>query len=235
MLGWLKHKSDFCQVEFTADCHCHLLPGVDDGVGAFDEAVECLRLLRSSGVESVVLTPHINPDVYPLNTEEFLRERYDEFVGRLPEDLLCPSESPDGCSLKISLGAEYMVVPGFEKRDMTSLLQFLPGKVLIEMSYLFVSPNMEQVLFEISLSGLTPVIAHPERYLYLADHLGTFERWHDMGAEFQMNLLSLSGAYGRSSLRILRYLHDRGWYSSTGSDAHSLCTLRESLVHCTIK
>jgi len=230
MFGWLKRRTDFRQLEFTSDCHCHLLPGVDDGVESFDEAVECLRLLHSAGVGKVVLTPHINPDMFPLNTEEFLRGRFEEFVASLPEDLRRLADGSDANQMEISLGAEYMVVPGFEDRDMSSLLQFQPGKVLIEMSCLFPSANMEQVLFEMSLAGITPVIAHPERYLYLADSLDTFERWHDMGAVFQMNLMSLSGAYGRGSMRILRCLRERGWYDCVGSDAHSLCALRESCI-----
>jgi len=229
MFGWLKHRTDFRQLEFTSDCHCHLLPEVDDGVKSFEEAVECLRLLRDSGVGAVILTPHINPDVFPDNTEEFLQVRFEEFVENLPEDLRCHADGPDAGQMEISLGAEYMIVPDFEKRDMSSLLHFQPGKVLIEMSYLFPSANMEQVLFENSLAGITPVIAHPERYLYLADSLEIFERWHDMGAEYQMNILSASGAFGRQSLKILRYLHDCGWYSCIGSDAHSLCALRESV------
>ncbi|MCQ2181827.1 MAG: hypothetical protein MJY89_00245 [Bacteroidales bacterium] len=219
MFDWLKHKATFRQLGFTSDCHCHLLPGVDDGVKSFEESVEALRRMHAMGIGSAVLTPHVNPDIFPGNTEDFLRSRFSEFVAALPDDIRS--------SMLLTLGAEYMVTPGFEDRDTSELLQFQPGKVLIEMSYLFPSGNMEQTLFALSMAGLRPVIAHPERYLYYADKLEKFERFHDMGAEFQMNLLSLGGAYGKGSMRILRFLHEKGWYAYRGTDAHGAGTLED--------
>ncbi|MDO4949744.1 MAG: hypothetical protein Q4E55_06210, partial [Bacteroidales bacterium] len=102
------------------------------------------------------------------------------------------------------------------------LLQMEPGKVLIEMSYYYISPIIEKAIFNLMMAGITPIIAHPERYVYLADSLSSFDRYHDMGATFQLNLLSLSGVYGPASMRILDYIKRKGWYSYLGSDAHSL-------------
>jgi len=211
-------KGSFSQLGFTSDCHCHILPGVDDGSPGQNESEEMLRAMSALGISSVTLTPHLNPDIYPSNTEPFIRERYQQFIDSLPSDI--------SSSMEVSLGAEYMVTGDFDSRDFSELIQFRPGKVLIEMSYLYVSPNIEQTLFELSMADITPVIAHPERYLYLAGKLHTFERYHDMGAEFQMNLLSLSGVYGPDSLRILKFIQKNGWYSYMGSDAHSTGTVR---------
>jgi len=219
MFDWLKHKSSFRQLEFTSDCHCHLLPGVDDGVKNFEESVAALRRMKEMGISSVVLTPHVNPDVFPDNNETYLRSRFESFLASLPSELCS--------SVNLTLGAEYMIVQDFENRDLSELLQFKPGKVLVEMSYLYASPNIEQVLFAFSMAGITPVLAHPERYVYLARSLETFERYRDMGAEFQMNLLSLGGVYGPESMKILRYLQNKDWYSYRGTDAHSLATLEQ--------
>lgn len=217
LLDRLRHKGRFEQLGFTSDCHCHLLPGVDDGSGSYEESVTVIREMISIGIHTAVLTPHINADIYPSNTESLIKARYEGFVSALPHDIQD--------AMTLSLGAEYMVTGDFEHRSMTQLIQFKPGKVLIEMSYLYKSPNIEQVLFELTMAGIVPVIAHPERYLYLAFSLDTFERYHDMGAEFQMNLLSLSGAYGPASMRILKYINEKGWYSHYGTDAHHLSTI----------
>jgi len=213
MLNWFKSKENFPKIGFTSDCHCHLLAGVDDGVKTAEDAEIVFNDMLRNGITSVTLTPHINPDIFQLNTEDYLERRYDDFMKNLSPDIRS--------SIDISLGAEYMVVNEFEHRDMTGLLQFRPGKILIEMSYLYVSSNIEETIFSINMAGLKPVIAHPERYLYLAGSMDTFERYHDMGAEFQMNLMSLGGAYGPGSMRILKYILENGWYSYCGTDTHS--------------
>ena len=41
------------------DCHSHLLPGVDDGAQEPEEAKDKLRLLRSQGVATAILTPYL--------------------------------------------------------------------------------------------------------------------------------------------------------------------------------
>lgn len=212
-MGIFCKKAGFNDLGLKGDCHCHLLPGVDDGARSMDDAVAALSAMVEAGIESVVLTPHFHPGINSEISEAMLQKRYQEFLKELPENL---KEK-----MKFSLGAEYMVVDDFEKRDMKSLLQFEEGKVLIEMSYLFGSLNMEETIFAIRSEGLQPVIAHPERYLYLSDKLERLERYHDMGAAFQLDLLSLPGSYGRESVKIMEWLFKKGWYTYFGTDAHN--------------
>ena len=46
------------------------------------------------------------------------------------------------------------------------LLTFGKNLILIEMSYAAASNNIEQVIFQLRIKGLQPVLAHPERYSY---------------------------------------------------------------------
>jgi len=214
MLGLFQKKATFPQIHFAADHHCHLLPGVDDGVKSLQDTVSILEAMRDQGIKSVTFTPHMQSEIFPDNTEDHIRQKYEQCIKELPEELLS--------SIDISLAGEYMVCPDFDSRDPKNLLQFEKGSVLIEMSYLYESRNIEQALFNIGMNGIHPVIAHPERYLYLSNNLSRFERFHDMGASFQLNLLSLGGAYGRPSIRILNYILENGWYTHIGSDTHSI-------------
>lgn len=218
MLKLFKKKASFSQLGFNSDCHCHVLPGVDDGAATIQDSVAILKEMASMGIQSTVLTPHLNPDVYADTNEEVIKERYNQFLKDIPSELLS--------QIRLSLGAEYMVTQGFEDRDPSSLLQFQPGKVLIEMSYFYPSKNMEQAIFNLVMAGIHPVIAHPERYLYYSHKLSVYERFHDMGAEFQMNAISLSGAYGQQSLSILKYILDKGWYAYIGTDCHNVSLLK---------
>lgn len=214
MLGLFNNKAaKFCQLGITTDWHCHLLPAVDDGIQRLDDSVSALRAMKAAGITTVVHTPHFNPELFPENTETTIREAFLRYLDALPSD--CKE------GLELRLAGEYMVVGGFEDRDMSELLQIDEGKVLIEMSYMYPSATMEQSIFNIAMAGFTPVIAHPERYLYYANSLETFERYADMGAEFQLNLLSLGGCYGPGSVRIMKHLLSKGMYAYVGTDTHT--------------
>lgn len=203
------------------DIHNHILPGVDDGFRDPADSLEAIRLMTQHGCSGFVFTPHLNPDVYPDGSETKLREAYASFVSQIPAEW----------NVKTSLAAEYMVVGGFEKRAERpeELLTYQDGSILIEMSYYFRSPNLEQTIFNLQMSGLNPILAHPERYLYMAKCLSDFDRLRDMGCRFQMNLLSLSGCYGPESMKILKYLKKKDWYDFSASDLHSVYQLEKIL------
>lgn len=197
------------------DIHNHILPGVDDGFREVASSIEALRRMSGNGCREIIFTPHMNPDVYPDENEEHFREVYDAFKEQIPSEL----------GLATGLAAEYMVVNGFERRcadHADELLTYPDGSILIEMSYYFRSRNLENAIFELQMAGLQPILAHPERYLYMADKLNEFDMLHDMDCRFQMNMMSLTGCYGRASLHILNYIKKKGWYDFSATDLHSL-------------
>ena len=212
----------------TRDIHNHLLPGVDDGFRNAEDSIRAIQTMVQNGVREIVFTPHMNPDVYPSESESHFREVYADFKEKI------------NCQLSIfhfpfstALAAEYMVVKDFERRvtdHADELLTYPDGSILIEMSYMYRSRNFEDVIFELGMAGITPIVAHPERYLYMADQLGDFDHWVDMGAKLQMNYLSLTGQYGEASLKILRHLLKHGLYSFIATDLHSLSQLDRILT-----
>ena len=80
------------------------------------------------------------------------------------------------------------------------------------------------------MAGLKPIVAHPERYLYMVDSLRDYERWIDMGASLQLNYLSLTGQYGEASVKIMRHLLEHNMYSHVATDLHSLSQLNRLLT-----
>ncbi|MCQ2084339.1 MAG: capsular biosynthesis protein [Bacteroidaceae bacterium] len=214
MFRLFKPKTErFDRLGITTDWHCHLLPGVDDGVSHIEHSARILESMRSAGITTVVHTPHFNTEIFPDNTEAGISDAFARYRDALPPAVL------NGMNLR--LAGEYMVTNGFEQRNMQELLQIEPGKVLVEMSYMYPSRTIEDTVFNIRMAGLTPVIAHPERYLYWADRLEHFDRLHEMGALFQLNLLSLQGCYGPASVHIMEYLLKNGLYSYVGTDTHT--------------
>lgn len=206
------------------DIHCHLLPGVDDGFQNATDSLCALSRIAESGCREVVFTPHLNPDVYPGVTESRHREVYENFRERIPAEL----------GISTSLAAEYMVVNGFENRVSSradELLTYPDGSILVEMSYYYRSNNLEQTLFELNMAGLKPILAHPERYLYMSECLSDFDRIVEMGCRLQMNIMSLTGIYGYQSIGILEYLLKRDMYSFIATDLHSLNQLDRILAY----
>ena len=202
------------------DIHNHLLPGVDDGFQHPSHALAAIRRMAEAGCRELVFTPHLNPDVDPHMTEARLREAYGTFAPQIPAEW----------GMATSLAAEYMVVKDFEQRaDDSSLLTYPDGSILIEMSYFFGSENLEETVFALNMAGRKPILAHPERYLYLADSLKTFNQLRDMGCRMQLNCMSLTGVYGPASLKILNYLLDNAMYSFIATDLHTMTQLERIL------
>ena len=84
-----------------------------------------------------------------------------------------------------------------------------------------------QRLQRIKDAGYTPVLAHPERYVYM-EH-ADYEALRKMGVVFQMNLMSLTGMYGKmAKVKSMQLLVGQA-YTLTGTDVHSLDAIRQQL------
>lgn len=140
------------------DWHSHILPGVDDGVQTMEEALQILAEYDRLGVKEVWLTPHIMEDMP--NTTEHLREKFTEL-----------QVSYEG-NVKLHLAAENMLDSLFEERlEKNDLLPL--GKrgdhLLVETSYFNPPMGLSNILLRIKIKGYYPVLAHPERYVYMSE------------------------------------------------------------------
>ncbi len=198
------------------DWHSHILPGVDDGVRTMEEALEILSLYERLGVKEVWLTPHIMEEMP--NATVRLRERFEELKAVYKG------------IIRIHLAAEYMLDNLFVQRLGANDLLPLGEKgdhLLVETSCNQPPFGLYELLERIKSKGYHPVLAHPERYTYL-DGDG-YDRLKDMGIRFQLNLLSLTGFYGKRARKraqeILRKKRADAW----GTDIHDLQPFRDAL------
>lgn len=200
--------------EGMTDLHTHLLPGVDDGVQTMEESLSALACLRNLGVEQIYLTPHVMADL-PENTPRSLLVRYEALLKA------CPDRP------QLRLAAEYMLDAAFAPSLEKGLLTMPNRHVLVETSYLAPPPDLAAILYGLTMAGYTPVIAHPERYMYM--HERDCRLLKDRGCKLQLNLFSLSGAYGKQVGRNAATLLKQGLYDYTGSDIHRMASYREWL------
>ena len=189
------------------DVHAHLLPGVDDGCATSEEALNILSYMAELGIKRVFLTPHVS-DEQPENTPDALTEKFEQLRKQAPREI------------ELFLAAEYMLDISFRRRFPTGLLTMPGRKVLVETSYLAAPLDLLNLLYDLSLEGYTPVIAHPERYTYMADI--DYYLLKGKGYQFQLNLFSLCGFYGPKAAKKAEMLLKREFYDYVGSDCHDL-------------
>ncbi len=199
------------------DWHSHILPGVDDGVRTMEEALYLLTLYEELGMKTVWLTPHVMEDVP--NTTAHLKKRFKELKA-----------SYKG-SVRMYLAAEYMLDNLFQERldnnDLLPLGEKVDG-LLVETSYYNPPANMFGLLERIMAQGYFPVLAHPERYIYM--YREDYRKLKDAGIRLQLNLPSLAGIYGRHTQEKARWILNKGYYDFCGTDIHSL-EYRHGIFH----
>ena len=91
--------------------------------------------------------------------------------------------------------------------------------ILVETSYYNAPMRMSDTLQQIKSLGYFPLLAHPERYMYLDN--ADYTRLHSQGVKFQLNLASLAGGYGKAVKKKAEWLLSNGLYSVAGTDLHS--------------
>ena len=191
------------------DWHCHILPGVDDGIRTMDEALGVLEWYGGAGVSRVWLTPHIMEDIP--NSTEALRERF----AQLCEAYRGP--------VRLHLASENMMdnlfLERLASRDLLPLGE--EGKLLlVETSYFNPPVDLYGIFEKIREAGFEPLLAHPERYVYM--DMDDYSRLRAEGILLQMNIPSLCGAYGREASDKAHRLLSEGYYDRCGSDLHRL-------------
>ncbi|WP_297604881.1 CpsB/CapC family capsule biosynthesis tyrosine phosphatase [uncultured Alistipes sp.] len=195
------------------DWHSHILPGVDDGVRTMPEALEILRRYEELGVRSVWLTPHIMEDIP--NETSALRERF--------KALQAAYAGP----VELHLAAENMLDTLFEERLERNDLLPLGEKgdhLLVETSYFNPPMDLYGILERIKASGYHPLLAHPERYVYMSDR--DYRKLKALGIKFQLDLFSLGDRYGKRAKDKARLMLQNDLYDIAGSDLHRVDHIR---------
>src|SRR5262245_11076439 len=143
------------------DLHFHCLPDLDDGPEDWDQAVALCRAAAAEGTTTLVATPHVLREPW-LNDDPTVRDRLILKLNALLEGR--PSVLA-GCGYYFSSDALQLLERGKEG-PLTGLNR--TGYLLIEFPAGPLPRGADAVFHEMSLLGLTPVIAHPERHAALA-------------------------------------------------------------------
>jgi len=199
------------------DVHCHILPGCDEGSRSAAESMLMGRELASLGVRRVHATPHqfrFGHERTAVDVETRVSETRRDFERH-------------GISLELVASAEYLYGERlFEAVDAGEALitWTTPDadirRVLIELPLRDPVVGVESLGRRLLRAGVRPVMAHPERVLSVIADSARTALWRAAGWEFQLDLLSLSGTYGRDARATAEQLLEAGFYDFVGSDLH---------------
>ena len=195
------------------DIHTHVLPGLDDGARTLEESLAMLRALATCGVRVVVATPHVRSD-YP-TTPEMMQAALSRVRA---------AAMTDGLDVEVLPGAE-VAFDALEGLGHEARAAFgLGGRedvLLLEAPYRGWPAEIEQSLSTLLCSGVTPVIAHPERYEPVFGDSAPLDPLLDAGAVLLLDVAALTGKYGRTPRRVAERLLEEGYYYAACSDAHA--------------
>jgi protein-tyrosine phosphatase len=191
------------------DIHCHPLAGVDDGAEAFEVSVGMCKLAAADGVTHLVATPHCN---YQFNFDfDFNQAKVTELqgvIGELPRILL-------GCDFHLSYD-NIKKLTNNGRRFTINQTQYL----LVELDDHFVPQQLDQVLYNLQVAGVVPILTHPERNSVFHRSPGILPKWVARGCLVQVTAQSYMGGFGEETQRLAELFLKHNLIHFFASDAH---------------
>ena len=192
------------------DFHSHILPGIDDGSRSVDESIAMLRLSAQQGIREIVLTPHFYPQ--HIKPERFLQRR-ERSMGLLMERMQYETGLP-----RVRCGAEVYFYPQMSHSEaLRSLVIEGTNHILVEMPMGEWTDSMYRELESIYHNqGLTPIVAHVDRYLGRFRDYGIPDRLAQLPVLVQANAEAFCSGTKCMNLLQKHQIH------LIGSDCHNL-------------
>lgn len=194
------------------DFHSHIIYGVDDGSISIENSLEILKKAQNAGFNKIILTPHYMKDYY-----EFAKEDIKERLEQLNK--ICMQNNID---IQLYQANEIYIC-----NDMLELINNESACSINNSKYvLFELPmnqeplNLLEVIYTLKQNGYIPVIAHPERYIYIQKDPNKLIELIENGVLFQTNYGSIIGQYGKEVKRTADLLIKNNFIHFLGTDVH---------------
>jgi len=196
------------------DIHHHLLPGLDDGSPNLETSVAMARMAWEDGITHVVATPHAS------GSWEFNPGENAAKLSTLRETLAeesIPLAVATGCDFHLSYDNIKDAVANPRKYTVNAT-QYL----LVELPDVGLSPHLGEILFELRVAGMVPILTHPERNPTLQRDFKRLEAWMRDGLLVQVTANSVLGQMGKAAEQMAHKLLADRWVHFLATDAHNL-------------
>lgn len=202
------------------DLHLHILPGIDDGSSSLEESVRMAKRLSELGFKGAFCTSHYiadSPQAADNQTKNHLREKLQAELDKA------------GIKLKLMSGNEIYIDPKMVDYLTKGKASCLGGElsskkkhqhVLFELPFYAEVSYLRDIIFELKAKGLVPILAHPERYLFIQKNKEAVFELKKLGVKLQSNYGSIVGQYGGKAKKIMKFLLKNRLVSYLGTDIH---------------
>ncbi len=191
---------------FLYDFHSHILPGADHGSSGIETTEKQIDIIEKSGVNAILASPHFYPHAHSV----------DSFLIKRNSAVLSACSVLRDKDVELYVGAEVLLCEGMERMEGLSCLCIEgTGYMLTEMPFGAWSDNLIETLSKISRMGITPIIAHIDRY-----PIKSIQRLMQISdLKFQINADVFRNLWHR---RFYKALIEKGDISAIGSDLHGV-------------
>jgi protein-tyrosine phosphatase len=200
----------------VVDLHHHLLPGMDDGSPDLATSIKMARMAADDGISHVVCTPHAN------SRWHFDPERIAALLAELRAGL-----ADAGIRLVLGSGCDFHLSYDNVHDALENPHRYTVNGgeyLLIELPDYGLPPTLEETFYSLRLSGMTPILTHPERNPSLQQDVSRLGTWIRDGMLTQVTAASVTGLMGRKAQKLAeRLLADR-WVHFIATDAHNVST-----------
>lgn len=192
------------------DIHSHILYGIDDGARTKEESIELLKRQKELGFTDIILTPH-----YIENT------KYEASINQKKELI---KELEKETDVRLYIGNEVYFSDKTVELLKENKISTLNNSryLLIELPMSNRIKDLDEMLFDLTVNNIIPIIAHPERYSYVQEDIKYLDCLKETGVLFQMNYGSLVGKYGKTCEKTAKKLLKKDYISFIGTDIHRM-------------
>ena len=197
----------------SIDIHSHILYGIDDGSKSIEESMNIIKEHIKMGFTDIVVTPHyIENSKYETNNID-----KENILKTLKQEL-----KKQNININLYLGNEVFVNNNLEellkKKEIATINN--SKYLLIEFPMNEKPKDINNIIYELKIKGIIPIIAHPERYDYVEKNPNLVLEWIEEGALLQSNYGSIIGVYGSGPQKTIKKLLKKDLIEFLATDIH---------------
>jgi protein-tyrosine phosphatase len=204
------------------DLHCHILPGIDDGPPDLFGFLNMANKAVQEGITHLFATPHHHNGQYENSKSDIL-----DFVVEINKHLI-----REKIPLSVHPGQELRIHRElFISLEMDEILTLdNKGKyLLLELPSVEVPTYTREVVYELLLKGITPIIVHPERNRGFVEENNLLFDLVQEGALVQLTSGSILGHFGKKVKSFSEKIIEHNLAHFIATDAHNISTRGFSL------
>ncbi|WP_433964959.1 tyrosine-protein phosphatase [Tunturiibacter gelidiferens] len=195
------------------DIHHHLLWGMDDGASNLETSVAMAKMAAADGITHIVCSPHSNGQYF--YDPPVIDAKIAELQGLLDRDAV---------GVKLGRGCDFhMSYENIQeaKLDPTKFSINGLGYLLVEVPDYGLPRGLTEIFYQLQLTGLTPILTHPERNPTLQNDHDRIAEWLQRGVLVQVTAASVLGRMGKHAERMAHELLENRWVNFLATDAHN--------------